>query len=60
MTRRLRVLRFAAVSVPESRLQGFKDISTGKFEEVMLIRGEEDLQAFRQQYGITGDIEKIY
>ena len=33
---------------------------SGKFEEIMLIRGEDDLQAFRQQYGITGDIEKIY
>ena len=42
------------------QVAGFKDISTGKFEEVMLIRGEEDLQAFRQQYGIPGDIEKIY
>ena len=42
------------------QVAGFRDLSTGKFEEIMLIRGEDDLQAFRQQYGITGDIEKIY
>ena len=39
---------------------GFKNLSDGKFEEVMLIRNESDLQAFREQYGITGNIEKIY
>ena len=39
---------------------GFKDIHTGAFEEVMLIRNEADLDAFRKEYGIAGDIGKIY
>lgn len=42
------------------QVAGFKNLSDGKFEEVMLIRNEADLQAFREQYGITGNIEKIY
>lgn len=42
------------------QVAGFKNLSDGKFEEVMLIRNEADLQAFREQYGITEDIEKIY
>ena len=32
----------------------------GTFEEIMLIRDSADLQAFRDQYGITGEIRKIY
>ena len=39
---------------------GFLDRQTGRFEEIMLIRSEADLQAFRDTYGIDGDIEKIY
>ena len=42
------------------QVAGFQNLSDGKFEEVMLIRNESDLQAFREQYGITGNIEKIY
>lgn len=42
------------------QVAGFKRLSDGKFEEVMLIRNESDLQAFREQYGITENIEKIY
>ena len=42
------------------QVAGFKNLSDGKFEEVMLIRNEMDLQSFREQYGIAGDIEKIY
>lgn len=38
---------------------GFQDIHTGKFEEVMLIRGEADLQSFKRQYGVE-DVTKIY
>ena len=30
------------------QIAGFKDIHTGKVEEVMLIRGEADLAAFRE------------
>ena len=29
-------------------------------KEVMFIRSEEDLRQFRQQYGIEGEIKKIY
>ena len=42
------------------QVAGFQNISDGKFVEVRLIRNESDLQGFRDQYGITGDIEKIY
>lgn len=41
------------------QVAGFKDIHTGKFEEVMLIRGAADLEAFRSQYGIVEEIEKF-
>lgn len=39
---------------------GFLDSDTGKFREVMLIRTPEDLEEFRQQYGIKGEIKTIY
>jgi len=39
---------------------GFKDIETGKFENVMLIRSYADLDAFKEQYGIAGEIAKEY
>ena len=39
---------------------GFKDLETGRFDEVMLIRSDSDLQKFRDEYGISGDIEKEY
>ncbi len=42
------------------QVTGFKDLKTGSFEEVMLIKLKEDLQMFKEQYGIEGDIEKIY
>lgn len=34
------------------QVAGFKDIHTGKFEEVAFIRNEKDLQEFLQTYGI--------
>ncbi len=34
---------------------GFKDIHTGKFEDVMLIRNDRDLKTFMEMY----DIETI-
>ena len=34
------------------QVAGFKDIRTGKFEEVMYIRNEKDLNEFLGQYGI--------
>jgi len=42
------------------QVAGFRRKDTGAFEEIMLIRNEADLQAFRDSYGIDGDIEKIY
>ena len=40
------------------QVAGFKDIHTGKFEEVMLIRRAED--PFKIMYGIEGEITKEY
>ena len=42
------------------QVAGFKDLHTGVFEEVMLIRDADDLAAFKERYGIDGEIEKIY
>ena len=42
------------------RPAGFKDIHTGKIEEVMLIRSEADLDNFKKMYGINEKIEKEY
>ena len=42
------------------QVAGFKDIHTGKFEEVMLIRRAEDLETFKTMYGIEGEITKEY
>ena len=39
---------------------GFKENDTGKFREVMLIRGEDDLREFRRKFGIIGEIKTIY
>ena len=32
---------------------GFQDETTGKFQEVMLIRGKADLRAFMEEYGLN-------
>ena len=42
------------------RVAGFKDIHTGKFEEVMLIKGAADLDKFKEMYGIDEEIKKEY
>ncbi len=42
------------------QVAGFLRKDTGTFEEAALIRSEADLQAFRDTYGIQGDIRKIY
>lgn len=42
------------------KVAGFKDLQTGKIEEIMLIQCPEDLEKFRKMYGITGEIEKEY
>ena len=42
------------------QVAGFRRKSDGSFEEVMLIRGDDDLAEFMRMYGIEGKIEKIY
>ena len=44
------------------QVAGFQNIHNGTFEDVMLIRGKEDMKAFREKYGIPQDAEipKIY
>ena len=42
------------------QVAGFLNLQTGAFEEIMLIKDKDDLDEFRKQYGITGDIEKKY
>ena len=42
------------------QVAGFWDLDARRFEEVMLIRGDADLQEFRRMYGVTGEIRKIY
>lgn len=42
------------------QVAGFKDITTGSFEEIMLIKDQNDLASFKAMYGITEEIAKIY
>ncbi|MBR2214045.1 MAG: aspartate dehydrogenase [Eubacterium sp.] len=42
------------------QVAGFRDIESGVFHEVMFIRNNEELESFKRQYGIQGDIKKIY
>ena len=42
------------------QVAGFKDLNTGEFEEVQLIRNPSDLKSFMEQYDITEEPEKIY
>ncbi len=42
------------------QVAGFRNIHTGAFEEVMLIKNSDDYERFVQMYGIEGKIEKIY
>ncbi len=41
------------------QVAGFKNLTTGKFREVALIRGEKDLKNFKDQCGVT-EIAKEY
>lgn len=41
------------------QVAGFKNVQTGKFEEIMLIRNETDLRTFKEKYGIS-EITKEY
>ena len=42
------------------QVAGFRNVNTGAFEEVMLIRDDADLDEFCSRYAITGKIEKFY
>lgn len=42
------------------QVAGFKDIRTGKMEEIMLIKNAADLEMFKDMYGITEEITKEY
>ena len=42
------------------QIAGFKDIHTGKIEEVMLIQSQADLDTFKKIYGIDEEIAKEY
>lgn len=39
---------------------GFQDKGSGKFTGVLLIRSPGDLETFREEWGITGEIKKIW
>lgn len=41
------------------QVAGFKDIHTGKFEEIMLIKNDADLRSFKETYGLT-EVTKEY
>ena len=41
------------------QVAGFKDVHSGKFEEVMLIKNSRDLDVFKQLYQVE-DISKEY
>jgi hypothetical protein len=41
------------------KVAGFKNLQTGKFEDIMLIKNEKDLEAFKKMYGVT-EISKEY
>ncbi len=41
------------------QVAGFRNLKTGRFEEVMLIRNEKDLEAFMKMYDIDS-VSKEY
>ena len=41
------------------QVAGFKNIHTGKWEEVMLIKNEEDLETFKRMYDLK-EVTKEY
>ena len=43
----------------EEKVAGFKNIHTGKFEEVMLIRSDKELDVFKAMYELD-DVAKEY
>lgn len=41
------------------QVAGFRNIQTGKFQEIMLIRSDRDLEKFKSTYGLN-EVETIY
>jgi len=41
------------------QVAGLKDLRTGKFEEIMLIREQKDLEDFKAMYGVS-EVKKEY
>ena len=35
------------------QVAGFKDLRTGRFTEIMLVRNNEDIEEFTQKYGVS-------
>ena len=42
------------------QVAGFKDIHTGKIEDIMLVKTAADIERFKKIYGIEGSIDKEY
>ncbi len=42
------------------QIAGFKEIHTGRFEEIMLLKSPADLERFKTMYGITEEVAKEY
>ena len=42
------------------QVAGFRDIKTGRFEVILCLRKPSDLDAFRAEYGLEGEIRKEY
>ena len=42
------------------RVAGFMDLKSRRFEEIMLVRNDADLEEFKRRYGIIEEIETIY
>ena len=40
------------------QIAGFKDIHTGKIEEIMFVKSQADLDIFKKMYGIDEEIIK--
>lgn len=41
------------------QVAGFKNLQTGKFDEIMLVRNEADLRDFMERYGVS-EVAKEY
>lgn len=42
------------------QVAGFKDIHTGRIEEIMVIKCPADIENFKTMYGINKEIKKEY